>query len=406
VLWTKGALKGLGSPILLAYALAFGAWWHACVLGRRPLTARAVLWVGLALRLGLLPMPVEDDMARYIWEGRVLAAGHNPYRLAPDAEALQDLRDGMYWGRINHRDVPAIYPPPALAVFAVLAAPGGTGYAAAYVFKAAFILGDIAAFLLLLRLLRRREEADRDRIAAIYFLNPLLLLEIAGLGHFDGLLLPCLVAFLLALEEGRPGRAALFLFLGASLKIAALALLPVLVLRGPRPRAAAYAALLLAALAAELALSGALGNLGRFATDFRYNAAFPYLIHLLGSPFLGAGGERALGLALFLVSVFAAAFRLRAAAAERQALVFMGLFLLFSPTLHPWYVLWILPFAALCQSRPWLLLTGTAALSYVVYIRAAFTGRLREIPWLRLPEFLPPLLLWLIPKLKSRPASA
>ena len=73
----------------------------------------------------------------------------------------------------------------------------------------------------------------------------------------------------------------------------------------------------------------------------------------------------------------------------------MGLMLLFSPTLHPWYLLWALPFAALCLSRPWLLLTGTVLITYEVYGRAHVTGHWQENPWLRLPEYLPPLFLWL-----------
>ena len=82
--------------------------------------------------------------------------------------------------------------------------------------------------------------------------------------------------------------------------------------------------------------------------------------------------------------------------AAPQGLAFMGLLLLFSPTVHPWYALWVLPFAAVSLSRPWLLLTGTAAAAYGAYAAAHVTGRFREIPWLRLPEYLPPAALWLL----------
>ena len=80
---------------------------------------------------------------------------------------------------------------------------------------------------------------------------------------------------------------------------------------------------------------------------------------------------------------------------KRQALVFTGLLLSFSPTLHPWYVLWLLPFAALTISRPWLLLSATSLISYEVYGRATATGLWHENVWLRLPEFLLPLGLWI-----------
>lgn len=346
-------------------------------------------------------------MHRYVWEGRLVAAGINPYRVAPDDPSLRDRRDAN-WQGINHKDMPGLYPPLMQGVFAALAAVRPSPL----FFKAAFIAFDVAAFLLLLALLRPWGSGMRDRISGIYFLNPLLLLEVAGHGHFESLLLLSLIAFLAALAKGRLGWAALFLFCGASIKLVALALAPLLILRaregGPllgTARAWILAAALPAALAAELWLSGALEGLRSYAADYRYNSAVPWLVNAVTGPFLGPADQRLLAGLLFGMAVLTALWRLRAAPAERQGLALMGLVLLFSPTLHPWYLLWILPFAALCRSRPWLLFTGTVAVTYAVNLDHLRTGKWREIPWLRLPEFLPPLLQWLIPKLRSARAS-
>ena len=100
--------------------------------------------------------------------------------------------------------------------------------------------------------------------------------------------------------------------------------------------------------------------------------------------------------------------RLRGAAPASLGLACMGLLLAFSPTLHPWYALWILPFAAISLSRPWLLFTGTVASAYLAYgayganAAAQASGQFREIAWLRLPEFLAPLLLAAWPLLHAR----
>jgi hypothetical protein len=346
------------------------------------------LAIGLALRLCLLPFPPSDDMPRYIWEGKITRLGYNPYALPPSSPQLMALRDEN-WKGINHKDFPSIYPPLAQGVFAALAAV----YPSPTFFKAVFVLFDVGAFGLLLLLLRHRE--DINAVAAIYFLNPLLLLEVALHGHYDSLVLLCLAAFLLALERGKLAWAALFLFFGASVKILALALLPVLVMQ-KRVRGTLYAAVLTAAVAALLKFSGASDALGRFAVDFQYNSALPFVLHLLLGNLLPRAGERWLAFALLGAAGVTAALRLRGTPPERHALVFLGLLLVFSPTLHPWYLLWILPFAALRRNRPWLLLTGTVAVTYAVYAQAAATGHWREIPWLRLPEYLPPLALWLI----------
>jgi hypothetical protein len=61
--------------------------------------------------------------------------------------------------------------------------------------------------------------------------------------------------------------------------------------------------------------------------------------------------------------------------------------LLLSPTAHPWYFLWALPWLCLFPSRPWILLTGLAPLAYV---NLGASGRATEpYPWIRLVDYAP-----------------
>ena len=84
--------------------------------------ALAVLGVALVLRLLALPMApsLSNDILRYVWDGRVVLSGANPYRLAPEADELAPLRDTL-WQEMDHKEVPTVYPPLALGVFAVAA---------------------------------------------------------------------------------------------------------------------------------------------------------------------------------------------------------------------------------------------------------------------------------------------
>jgi hypothetical protein len=66
-----------------------------------------------------------------------------------------------------------------------------------------------------------------------------------------------------------------------------------------------------------------------------------------------------------------------------------GALLLCSATLYPWYLLWMLPWAALCRQRAWLLLSGTVFLSYVPQW---FPVPL--VPWIYVSEWVPFFLLW------------
>jgi len=82
-----------------------------------------------------------------------------------------------------------------------------------------------------------------------------------------------------------------------------------------------------------------------------------------------------------------------------------GAALLLSPTAHPWYFLWILPWLCLFPARPWILLSGLVALAYA---NLGASGRAGEpYPWVRLVEYGPFYGLagagWLAAKLGARP---
>jgi alpha-1,6-mannosyltransferase len=92
----------------------------------RPTGGRAVwvvLLVAAALRLVVLPAPpfLSTDVYRYVWDGRVQAAGINPYLYLPVDPALRSLRDDFVFPRISRAEyAPTIYPPAAQMVFAAV----------------------------------------------------------------------------------------------------------------------------------------------------------------------------------------------------------------------------------------------------------------------------------------------
>ncbi|MCB2155381.1 hypothetical protein KQI84_10880 [bacterium] len=143
----------------------------------------AVAGCAVAVRLLLIAAPplLSDDIYRYVWEGRVIVAGHNPFALAPDAAELVPLRDEL-WSRINYPEISAIYPPLTQAIFALVAALGG-GVGA---MKLTFTGIELGAAAILWRWLGRA-GLPQDRIA-VWLLHPLVVLEVAGNGHLDALL--------------------------------------------------------------------------------------------------------------------------------------------------------------------------------------------------------------------------
>jgi alpha-1,6-mannosyltransferase len=165
------------------YLLAVGLTWRG---GFSRHALAAVLGVAVVMRLGVLVAPprLSDDINRYVWDGRVEAAGINPYRYIPVDPHLAALRDDKIFPNVNRSTyAPTIYPPVAEYIFFV-----ATRVSESLTWmKATMLAFELITILLLLRLLMLF-ALPRERIL-IYAWHPLLLWEFAGSGHIDAAVL-------------------------------------------------------------------------------------------------------------------------------------------------------------------------------------------------------------------------
>lgn len=171
----------------------------------------AILWVwavALAMRGPALMLPVthSDDVYRYLWDGAVQQAGWSPYAGPPDAAVYAPVAAARpeLLARINHRELPTIYPPAAQLAFRVQAALGPGSLAldeAVRRWKALVCLADLVSLGLLIGLCR---GAGRDvRWAAVWGAAPLAAVELSGNGHLESLgLVPLLAALRLWQRAG------------------------------------------------------------------------------------------------------------------------------------------------------------------------------------------------------------
>jgi alpha-1,6-mannosyltransferase len=210
---------------------------------RRPASPRAV-WVALlvaaALRLPLIVSPpfLSTDIYRYVWDGRVQAAGFNPYRYLPADPVLASLRDDTVYPRINRAEyAPTIYPPAAEAVYAVV----GVVWSSVAAVKATMVGFEVLAVFCLLRLLSAA-KMPAERVL-IYAWNPLPIWDFAGNGHVDGAVIGLVAAALLLRVRHRDGWAGVALGLAILVKFLPAVVAPVLWRRraGWRTAAAAVA---------------------------------------------------------------------------------------------------------------------------------------------------------------------
>lgn len=412
-------------------------WWAVRAYLRavfiRPRTSTAVFWIAaVGLRVLLLPAEPGDDFWRYRWEGTIQLHRVNPYLHAPDDPALAPLRDAD-WLRVNHRDYPAIYPPAAELIFAVLAAL----HAPPWGDKLLFTLADLGTVVMLSRLLARGlpPSAGPPRAAAWYAWNPLAVYAFAGGGHYDSLMLLALVAAVWTLDRACAAGSArleadaqtfeggttalswlpsltfawvssLWLGLAISLKLVPAVLLPTWVFALGWRRALAvlpFAVVLLPATACIYGFPDApiFKTLKDFAYVARLNDAFWWLVELTVWP----NPEQKNGVyqqASFLVcGGLAVYFRHDW---QRGLLWVLGAMLLLSPVMHPWYLVWILPFAVWrAQGDPerslalgWVVLAASMFGYFLLWELNRTSAPWVEPIWLRLLIYVPPCIFLLV----------
>lgn len=357
-----------------------------------------MLAAAAALRLMMLPLPpaLSEDSLRYLWDGRVLAAGYNPYRLAPDAPELAELTDDV-WRRLPHRDVPTVYPPLALAAFSIAAATP----APLAVWKGMLAAADLVGCLLLLEIAATL-GIDPRRVCW-YAWNPLATLEIVGMGHVEGLGVPLVIATVwwLVCRPGRPATAAAAAAGGVLVKLVPLLALPAWSRRSGRPwlfLAVSLGVLSAAVLPVVAATGGVPPGLIEYGVSWEFNGPLyePLwrTLDAVGLPDGIKAGLDRLKVAtgehdfwnrfypfvygrLLAKLALAAGLALAALAAARNprtvpatGFVF-GAMVLASATVYPWYLLWVLPWAALCLQPAWLLAAALAPLSYLPQLAGA-----------------------------------
>lgn len=394
-------------PLLVGAIVVAGlAWWRlAHVCERAALPCAWIVAGAVLLRLVVLAGDpgLSDDINRYIWEAEVIARGVSPYAHAPDAPRLAELRaelPGLH-AAVNHPETPAAYPPvvQALGLVASQAARLAGGEGEAFVPRARLLLRLFAALADLLVLvplgaLLRARGAPPGRLV-VWAWSPLVALEFAGSGHFDALGIALWIAALASLfgPGARPARGMGLLAAAAMTKLLPLCSLP-FALRGRGPAARALlawmVAISLALVLPLLALEGGLRATGLADYGLRWESSslcYRFVEAPLALVFERDGAwsdPRRLGRAAILALWLGAGL-----VAWRRGLdlvdaswMLLAVFLVLSPTLHPWYLTWAVPFLALRPRAAWLWLVALAPLSYWVLARWHAEGVWQEPGWL------------------------
>jgi alpha-1,6-mannosyltransferase len=335
--------------------------------------AMSALWHFQFLRM---PPGLDDDIHRYVWDGRVQRLGYNPYIVVPSDPALAGLHTPET-RTLNNPDVPSPYPAGAQLFFRAVTAI----HESIFALKVAFVVCNLAIVLVLLDLLGCSGQGAHWVLA--YAWNPLLATDVAGSGHIDIVGVLLLLVSVAALVRRWRVVAALAFGLAVSVKFLPMVLLP-LYWKRVRMRDAALAAIVVGLLYAPFFNHGRipLGSLGTYVQRFRFNDPVFATLERVAAPQLVAGLAVLVG---FLTAIW---MRSRAQAWSSDAFAWpMAASLLCAPVVYPWYLLWLLPFLRSASTLPIIIWTVSIIPTYYVW-HLRTLGRPWLVPgWILLLEY-------------------
>ena len=314
--------------------------------------SRSVLIIALVFaavfRLAIIFSPpyLSDDIYRYIWDGRVQAAGINPYRYIPSDPSLAQLRDEQIYPKINRREYArTIYPPVAEAIYFLT-----TRVSESVTWMKATMVGFEAVAIWAIIQLLASFGLPRQRIL-IYAWHPLVIWEFAGSGHLDAVTIAFIALALLARRKNAEVATGIALACATLVKFFPLALLPALYKRWGWKMPIAFAVTIFFSYVPYLSVGprAVIGYLPGYAAEQNLISGEQFYLLSLTRKLFGANVPTAafLVLAVLLMSAIAAWVVFRNAEGDsyvkRAALLAIVITILFAPHFS-WYFAWLVPF--------------------------------------------------------------
>lgn len=325
----------------------------------------------------------SEDGARFLWDGELLRQGQNPYGLTP-TQVLEQQGEGsgvsvQLFLDLNSPNYYSVYPPLNQAFFWVGALIGQGSVVQGYLaLRCLLLLGEIGVFYLLWGLLVRFQLPGKQIL--LYWFNPLVILEVMGNLHFEGVVLLLLLATLLNLSRQKLGWSGAFWGLAVGMKLLPFLLAPAFffwkgVRLSPRFWAIALGTLFLAFLPLVYwnAWANFLQSLQLYQGNFEFNASLYYLFRALGYELEGYNTIWYLtkfGMFITLLGAVWISWKRSNVSLFEIPSVWVQLYLLYfllQPVVHPWYLLPGLGLTILSRQWTFLLWSFGSIFSYQAY---------------------------------------
>jgi len=352
---------------------------------------KVAFWASILFRLILLfSLPnLSNDFYRFIWDGRLLEHGENPFSKIPSDYSQEELSalglSDELFSKLNSPNYYSVYPALCQLGFWLGATTSPSSvFLSVVVMKLYLLLFECGTLYLLPKLCKI--SGVKEKYAMLYGLNPLVIIEISGNLHFEAVMIFFLILtlYLLGSAEKRGNNAtwvgALTLALSASAKLLSLIFLPIFLRHLGWEKGVRFATItMLIAVALLLLLvpvaSGAnlLSSLRLYFQTFEFNASIYALTRwaatrAIGDEAASMVGALLGGVAMILILGLAFFCHAKSLRTSMEAMLFsLAIYFFFATTIHPWYLTTLVALSVVSRYRFALIWSGMATLSYSTY---------------------------------------
>ena len=384
IIWAYNLARFEHSKLLLIYTVLFGSYYF--IVKNQKIKESWLSYLAVLFRLlFLVAIPnLSQDFYRFVWDGRLILEGLNPYLHTPNElmessiglfPQMNTLYEGM--GALSAKHY-SNYPPVHQMPFII----------AAFISKHS-ILGSIVVLRLILisadlgilvfgkKLLKKLNKPTRTMYW--FILNPLVIIELTGNLHFEGLMLCLFIMSLYFIHSKKWHMAAVVMALSIAVKLVPVLSLPLFLNKlGWKKSVLFYSvtAAVFIILFIPFFSFGLLENfsatIGLWFSNFEFNASVYYFLKGTLENINGVSVINSMGIIVACVVTLQTSYLLLKKRKETSQIILMILWILsgyyfISTTVHPWYIISLLLLSVFTNYKFVLVWSYTLILSYIAY---------------------------------------
>ena len=388
------------TQLIILYTLTFAAF---ILLSKKASTEsiNSLLIVSIIFRLiFIIAIPnLSDDFYRFIWDGRLINHHINPYLILPsslNSLALAQFNLADLYPYLNSPNYFTIYPPLNQLVFAASTYFFPHGLLGSVILIRVFlILADIGSIIFIRKILRKLALPASNVL--FYALNPIVIIELAGNLHFEGLLIFFFLISLWFVIENKPIYSSLSLGFSIAVKLVPLIFLPLIVRKIGLKKSIIFCCITLSVFLASFIpfastelFQNVFSSIDLYFQKFEFNASIYYLIRYIGYLIKGYNIIHVSGVVLSIVTALfiglTAIFFKRKNNQQffNKLLLISSGYLFMALVIHPWYVIIPLTLSVFTTYRFPVLWSYTCIFSYATYRAHPY----QEVLWLTFLEYM------------------